>query len=58
MRNVLAAQLALERVQVAERNLREPRQQRPEALDEVRVAVRRERAERQPVKRVVGRDHP
>ena len=56
-RYVFAAQLALEGVQVAERNLREPRQQRTEALDEVRVAVRRERTERQPVKCVVGRDH-
>ena len=48
-RDVLAAQLALERIEVAERNLREPRQQRAEALDEVRIAVRRERAQREPV---------
>ena len=56
-RHVLADQLTLESVQVAERDLRELRQQRSEALDEVRIAVRRERAESQAVKRVVGRDH-
>ena len=48
-RDVLAAQLLLERVEVAERNALEPRQQRPEPVRELRVAVRRERAERQPV---------
>jgi hypothetical protein len=55
--HVLAAQLTLESVKIAERNLREPRQQRSEAFDEVRIAVRRERAERQAVKRIVRRDH-
>ena len=48
----------LESVQIAQRDLREPRQQRPEAFDEVRIAVGRERAQGEPVKRVVGRDHP
>ena len=34
-RDVLAPQLALERVEVAERHVREPGQQRPEALGEL-----------------------
>ena len=50
------AQLALERVEVAERHLREAGQQRPEALGELGVAVRRERAEREPVEAVLGRE--
>src|SRR6478672_4231684 len=50
-RDVFAVQLPLEGLQVAERNPGKPRQQRAEALDEVGIAVRRERAEREPVKR-------
>ena len=54
--DVLAAQLGLERVEVAERHLREAGQQRLEARRELGVAVRRERAEREPVEAVLGRD--
>ena len=48
-RDVLGAQLGLERVEVAERDAREARHERLEALGERRVAGRGERAERQPV---------
>ena len=47
--DVLAAQLLLERVEVAERHALEAGQQRPEPVGELGVPVRRERAERQPV---------
>ncbi len=55
-RDVLAPQLRLERVEVAERHAVEAGQQRPEARRELGVPVRRERAERQPVEAVVGGD--
>jgi hypothetical protein len=40
-RHVLVPQLALECLEVTERHLREPRQQRAEAFRELRIAVRR-----------------
>ena len=55
-RDVLALQLALERLELAERHAVEAGQERAEAVGELRVAVRRERAEREPVEPVVGRD--
>ncbi len=54
--DVLAAELLLERVEIAERNLLEAGQQWPEALRELGVAVRRQRAEGQPVEAVVDGD--
>src|SRR6266542_781263 len=56
-RHVLAAQLLLERVEIAERHPVEPGQQRPEAGGELVVAVRRERAEREAVEAVLGGEH-
>ena len=55
--HVLAAQLALERVEIAEGNVGEPGQKWTEALDEMRAAVRGERAECQSVETVHGRQH-
>src|SRR5207245_942313 len=48
-RDVLAPKRRLERAEVAEGHLREPRQQRPEPVAELRHAVGRERSERVPV---------
>src|SRR5262249_6669533 len=52
--DVFGAQLRLERVEVAERHAVEVGEQRAEARRELGVAVRRQRAERQPVEAVVG----
>ena len=46
----------LERVEIAERNVLETREQRPEALREMRVSAGRQRAEREPVESVFSRD--
>ena len=53
-RDVLAGELALERLEVVPGHAREAGQQRPEALGELRARVGRERPERQPVERVLG----
>ena len=55
-RNVLAPQLPLERIEVAKRNAVEVGKQRAETRDELGVAVRRERAERETVEAVVDGD--
>src|SRR3954447_12415716 len=55
-RNVLALKLVLERGQVAEGHAVEAGQQRLEAARELGVAVRRKRAERQPVEAVLSRN--
>src|SRR4029079_3006326 len=55
-RDVLGAERNLECVEVAERDPREPRKERAEALDEMAITARRERAEREPVERLLGRD--
>ena len=57
-RDVLGAERNLECVEVAERDPREPRKERAEALDEMAITARRERAEREPVERLLGRDDP
>src|SRR5581483_7650174 len=54
--DVLRAQRALERVEVAEGDAVEAGQERLEARGELVVAVRRQGAERQPVEAVIGRD--
>ena len=54
--DVLAPQLLLERVEVAEGDALEAGQQRAEAVGELGIAVRGERAEREPVEAVVGGD--
>ena len=56
--NVFAPELVLEGVGIAERDAGEAGEERPEAVGELRAAVRRERAERQPVERVLDRDDP
>src|SRR5207248_1609627 len=55
-RDVLAPELGLERVEVAERHLREPGQERAEAIGEGAVVSRRQRAQSQPVEAVLARD--
>ena len=55
-RDVLAAQLGLERVEVVERHAGDPREVRAEAVGERRLAVDRQRAERQPVEGVLDAD--
>ena len=52
--DVLAPQLLLQRLEVAERHLLERGQERPEAVGELAAAVGREGAERQAVEGVVG----
>ena len=56
-RDVPAAELTLERVEIAERDLGEPRQQRPEALGEGRPAVRGQCPQSEPVEAVPRREH-
>src|SRR5205814_4993939 len=55
-RHVFSPQLGLERLEVAERNLLAPGQQRLEARLELLAAVHRGCAERQAVETVVGRE--
>src|SRR5207244_7488059 len=54
-RQVLSSQLALERIEIAERHVREPGEKRAEAIDKMRVAARRERTECQSVESVLCR---
>src|SRR5207248_5225131 len=56
-RDVLAAQLLLERVEVAERHTVEAGQQRAETSAELRVPVRGERTEREAVEAVLDGEH-
>ena len=55
-RDVLARELALERLEVVERHAREAGEQRLEAVAELGAAARGQRAERQAVEAVLGRD--
>jgi hypothetical protein len=55
-RHVFAPELLLERVQVVERNGREPWKKRLEGRREVGAPVRRQRSESEPVEAAVDRD--
>ena len=56
-RHVLRRELALERLEVADRHLREAGQQRAEPVAELGRGRRGERAEREPVEAVLRREH-
>src|SRR6185312_7655111 len=55
-RDLLGTERSVECVEVAERNRREPRQERPKAFDEMAIAARREGTEREPVEGLLRRD--